>query len=316
MTQSQRLSCRCSLQNTRHLWQRTKRNWGLYLLMLPAIVIFICFTYLPMYGVVIAFKDFRPAMGILGSKWAGFKYFERYFSSYMFSNTIINTLVISLYTIAVTFPLPIVIALMCNQMYAKRFKKFFQVSTYLPHFISTVVMCGMIILFLSPSSGVIPKLCGMVGITTGDLMGNADAFSSIYVWTEAWQHVGWDSIMYIAALSAVDPQLYEAAVVDGANKWQKMRYIDIPMLIPTAITLFILRTGSVMSVGFEKVYLLQNDLNIGASEIISTYVYKMGLKSNQYSYSAAIGLFNNVVNFVLLLSVNFIAKKMGDTSLF
>ncbi len=316
MTQSQRLSDRCSLQNTRHLWQRTKRNWGLYLLMLPAIVIFICFTYLPMYGVVIAFKDFRPAMGILGSKWAGFKYFERYFSSYMFSNTIINTLVISLYTIAVTFPLPIVIALMCNQMYAKRFKKFFQVSTYLPHFISTVVMCGMIILFLSPSSGVIPKLCGMVGITTGDLMGNADAFSSIYVWTEAWQHVGWDSIMYIAALSAVDPQLYEAAVVDGANKWQKMRYIDIPMLIPTAITLFILRTGSVMSVGFEKVYLLQNDLNIGASEIISTYVYKMGLKSNQYSYSAAIGLFNNVVNFVLLLSVNFIAKKMGDTSLF
>lgn len=300
----------------RALWLRIRRNWGLYLLMVPAIVIFICFTYLPMYGVVIAFKDFRPALGIMGSKWAGFKYFERYFSSYMFSNTIINTLVISLYTIAVTFPLPIVIALMCNQMYAKRFKKFFQVSTYLPHFISTVVMCGMIILFLSPSSGVIPKLCSLIGIKTGDLMGNADAFSSIYVWTEAWQHVGWDSIMYIAALSAVDPQLYEAAVVDGANKWQKMRYIDIPMLIPTAITLFILRTGSVMSVGFEKVYLLQNDLNIGASEIISTYVYKMGLKSNQYSYSAAIGLFNNVVNFILLLSVNFIAKKMGDTSLF
>lgn len=303
-------------QRMKHLWQRIRRNWGLYLLMLPAIVIFICFTYLPMYGIVIAFKDFRPALGIMGSKWADLKYFERYFSSYMFSSTIINTLVISLYTIAVTFPLPIVIALMCNQMYAKRFKKFFQVSTYLPHFISTVVMCGMIILFLSPSSGVIPKLCAMVGIKTGDLMGNAEAFSSIYVWTEAWQHVGWDSIMYIAALSAVDPQLYEAAVVDGANKWQKMRYIDIPMLIPTAITLFILRTGSVMSVGFEKVYLLQNDLNIGASEIISTYVYKMGLKSNQYSYSAAIGLFNNVVNFILLLSVNFIAKKMGDTSLF
>lgn len=300
----------------KNLWLKIRRSWGLYLLMLPAIVIFICFTYLPMYGVVIAFKDFRPAAGIMGSKWAGLKYFERYFSSYMFTNTIVNTLVISLYTIAVTFPLPIVIALMCNQMYAKRFKKFFQVSTYLPHFISTVVMCGMIILFLSPSSGVIPKLCGMVGIRTGDLMGNPGAFSSIYVWTEAWQHVGWDSIMYIAALSAVDPQLYEAAVVDGANKWQKMRYIDIPMLVPTAITLFILRIGSVMSVGFEKVYLLQNDLNIGASEIISTYVYKMGLKSNQYSYSAAIGLFNNVVNFVLLLSVNFAAKKMGDTSLF
>ncbi len=300
----------------RSLWLRIRRNGGLYLLMIPAMIIFICFTYLPMYGIVIAFKNFKPARGILGSEWAGLRYFKKYFSSYMFSNTIRNTLLISIYTILVTFPLPILIALMCNQMYAKRFKKFFQVSTYLPHFISTVVMCGMIVLFLSPSSGVIPKLLGYIGVQTGDLMGKASAFSSIYVWTEAWQHVGWDSIMYIAALSAVDPQLYEAAVVDGANKWQKMRSIDIPLLMPTAVVLFILRAGSVMSVGFEKVYLLQNDLNISASEIISTYVYKMGLKSNQYSYSAAIGLFNNVVNFILLLSVNFIAGKMGDTSLF
>ena len=300
----------------RSLWLRIRRNGGLYLLMIPAMIIFICFTYLPMYGIVIAFKNFKPARGILGSEWAGLRYFKKYFSSYMFSNTIRNTLLISIYIILVTFPLPILIALMCNQMYAKRFKKFFQVSTYLPHFISTVVMCGMIVLFLSPSSGVIPKLLGYIGVQTGDLMGKASAFSSIYVWTEAWQHVGWDSIMYIAALSAVDPQLYEAAVVDGANKWQKMRSIDIPLLMPTAVVLFILRAGSVMSVGFEKVYLLQNDLNISASEIISTYVYKMGLKSNQYSYSAAIGLFNNVVNFILLLSVNFIAGKMGDTSLF
>lgn len=300
----------------RSLWLRIRRNGGLYLLMIPAMIIFICFTYLPMYGIVIAFKNFKPARGILGSEWAGLRCFKKYFSSYMFSNTIRNTLVISIYTILVTFPLPILIALMCNQMYAKRFKKFFQVSTYLPHFISTVVMCGMIVLFLSPSSGVIPKILGYIGVQTGDLMGKASAFSSIYVWTEAWQHVGWDSIMYIAALSAVDPQLYEAAVVDGANKWQKMRSIDIPLLMPTAVVLFILRAGSVMSVGFEKVYLLQNDLNISASEIISTYVYKMGLKSNQYSYSAAIGLFNNVVNFILLLSVNFIAGKMGDTSLF
>lgn len=297
-------------------WSRVKRNWGLYLLMLPAIIIFICFTYLPMYGIVIAFKDFRPAQGILGSAWAGFKYFNRYFSSYMFANTIKNTLVISIYTIIVTFPLPIVVALMCNQMTAKRFKKFYQVSTYLPHFISTVVMCGMIIMFLSPSSGVLPKLLALVGINLGDLMGSADAFSSVYVWTEAWQHVGWDSIMYIAALSAVDPQLYEAATVDGASKLQRTLYIDIPLLMTTAVTLFILRAGSVMSVGFEKVYLLQNDLNIAKSEIISTYLYKMGLQSNQYSYSAAIGLFNNVVNFILLLTVNYIAGRMGDTSLF
>ena len=280
---------------------RVRRNWGLYLLMLPAVVIFICFTYLPMYGVIIAFKDFRPANGIWGSAWAGLKYFERYFNSYMFTSTITNTLVISLYTIAVTFPLPILLALMCNQMYARKFKKFFQVSTYLPHFISTVVMCGMIIMFLSPSSGVVPKICSLAGIQTGDLMGNAGAFSSIYVWTEAWQHVGWDSIMYIAALSAVDPQLYEAAEVDGASKWQKM---------------FILRCGSILGVGFEKVYLLQNDLNISNSEIISTYLYKMGLKSNQYSYSAAIGLFNNVVNFVILILVNQISRKISDTSLF
>ena len=229
----------------RSLRLRIRRNGGLYLLMIPAMIIFICFTYLPMYGIVIAFKNFKPARGILGSEWAGLRYFKKYFSSYMFSNTIRNTLVISIYTILVTFPLPILIALMCNQMYAKRFKKFFQVSTYLPHFISTVVMCGMIVLFLSPSSGVIPKLLGYIGVQTGDLMGKASAFSSIYVWTEAWQHVGWDSIMYIAALSAVDPQLYEAAVVDGANKWQKMRSIDIPLLMPTAVVLFILRAGSV-----------------------------------------------------------------------
>ena len=298
------------------VWERIRRNWGLYLLMVPAIAIFICFTYMPMYGVIIAFKDFRPAQGIWGSRWVGLKYFERYFDSYMFTNTIINTLVISLYTLVVTFPLPILLALMCNQMYAKRFKKVFQVSTYLPHFISTVVMCGMIIMFLSPSSGVIPKILGIAGIKMGDLMGNANAFASIYVWSEVWQHVGWDSIMYIAALSSVDPQLYEAAEVDGANKWQKILAIDIPMLVPTMVTLFILRCGSLLGVGFEKVYLLQNDLNIAKSEIISTYLYKMGLKSNQYSYSAAIGLFNNVVNFVILILVNQISKSIGDTSLF
>ena len=300
----------------RNTWEHIRRNWGLYLLMLPAIVIFICFTYLPMYGVIIAFKDFRPAQGIWGSKWAGLKYFERYFNSYMFTNTIVNTLVISLYTLAVTFPLPILLALMCNQMYARRFKKVFHVSTYLPHFISTVVMCGMIIMFLSPSSGVIPKIMAIFGVKMGDLMGNAGAFASIYVWTEVWQHLGWDSIMYIAALSAIDPQLYEAAEVDGASKWQKIRTIDIPMLVPTMVTLFILRCGSLLGVGFEKVYLLQNDLNIAKSEIISTYLYKMGLKSNQYSYSAAIGLFNNVVNFVILILVNQISRKISDTSLF
>lgn len=297
------------------LGKRIRKSGTLYLLLAPSFIIMLLFTYLPMYGVVIAFKDFTPAQGIMGSPWAGFKYFRQYFNSYQFWITIKNTLIISLYSIVVTFPLPIILALMCNQMMAKRFKKFFQVSTYLPHFISTVVMCGMIILFLSPSQGIIAKLLGYIGIQMPNLMGQASAFSSIYVWTEAWQHVGWDSILYIAALSAVDPSLYEAATMDGANKWQKLVNIDIPMLLPTATVMFILRTGSVMSVGFEKVYLLQNTLNSSASEIISTYVYKMGLVSSQYSLSSAIGLFNNIINLILLISVNYISKKMSDTSL-
>jgi putative aldouronate transport system permease protein len=297
------------------LKKRLRRSSSLYLLLLPSVVILFIFTYLPMYGATIAFKDFTPALGILKSPWVGFKYFQQYFNSYQFSLTIKNTLVISLYSLLVTFPLPIVLALMCNQITGKRFKKFFQVSTYLPHFISTVVMCGMIILFLSPSVGIISKLVGVFGIQLPNLMGSPQAFPSIYVWTEAWQHVGWDSILYIAALSAVDPSLYEAATMDGASKWQKILNIDIPMLLPTATVMFILRAGSIMSVGFEKVYLLQNTLNSPASEIIATYVYKMGLKSSQYSLSSAIGLFNNLINLGLLLLVNYISKKLSDNSL-
>ena len=304
-----------SAQRSNYLWRHICRNWGLYLLLLPAVILMICFTYIPMFGIVIAFKDFTPAAGIFGSPWAGWKYFQEYFNSYQFWPTIKNTLIISLYTILVNFPLPIVVALMCNQITSAKYKKFFQVSTYLPHFISTVVMCGMIILFLSPRTGIISKLVSFVGIELPNLMGQPSAFSSIYVWTEAWQHVGWDSILYIAALSAVDPTLYEAATVDGASKWQKILRIDIPMLLPTITIMLILRMGSVMSVGFEKVYLLQNNLNITASEIISTYVYKMGLISNQYSLSSAINLFNNVINFILLLSMNWISNKLSDTSL-
>lgn len=292
-----------------------KESRALYLLMLPSIIIFLLFTYYPMYGVIIAFKDFVPTEGIMGSEWVGFKHFIQYFNSYQFGLTIRNTIVISLYTILVTFPLPIALALMCNQIRSKWFKKFFQVSTYLPHFISTVVMCGMLILFLSPSTGIIAKLVGLLGFELPNLMGSAEAFPSIYVWSEAWQHVGWDSILYIATLSAVDPTLYEAATMDGASKWKKMLHIDIPALLPTATIMFILRMGSVMSVGFEKIYLLQNTLNSSTSEIISTYVYKMGLISNQYSLSAAIGLFNNVINLALLLMVNQISKKLSDTSL-
>ena len=292
-----------------------KESKALYLLMLPSVIIFLLFTYYPMYGVIIAFKNFTPADGIFGSEWVGLQNFIQYFNSYQFGLTIRNTIVISLYTILVTFPLPIALALMCNQIRAKKFKKFFQVSTYLPHFISTVVMCGMLILFLSPSTGIISKIVGLFGFELPNLMGSAAAFPHIYVWSEAWQHVGWDSILYIATLSSVDPSLYEAATMDGAGKWKKMLHVDVPALMPTVTIMLILRMGSVMSVGFEKVYLLQNTLNSSTSEIISTYVYKMGLISNQYSLSSAIGLFNNVINLALLLLVNAISKKISDTSL-
>lgn len=297
------------------MWKAFSKSKSLYLLALPSIVILFLFTYIPMYGVIIAFKDFTPAEGIFKSDWAGLKYFTQYFNSYQFWPTIKNTLFISIYSIAVTFPLPIFLALLCNQITSKYIKKFFQISTYLPHFISTVVMCGMIILFLSPSHGIIAKLVGLLGITLPNVMGDPQAFSSVYVWTEAWQHVGWDSILYIAALSAVDPSLYEAATMDGASKFQKLRHIDIPMLLPTATIMFILRTGSVMGIGFEKIYLLQNTLNSSTSEVIATYVYKMGLVSSQYSLSAAIGLFNNLINLFLLFTVNYISRKMSETSL-
>lgn len=304
-----------AVSKKKNIGQRIYNDRALYLLLLPSFIILFIFTYMPMYGVVIAFKDFTPAKGIMGSEWAGLKYFKQYFNSYQFWPTIKNTLLLSIYSIVVTFPLPILLALLCNQMRTGKFKKIFQVSTYLPHFISTVVMCGMIILFLSPSSGVIAKLLSLIGIQMPNVMGSATAFPSVYVWTEVWQHLGWDSILYIAALAAIDPSLYEAATMDGASKWQKMLKIDIPLLMPTATVMFILRMGSVMNVGFEKVYLLQNNLNTASSEIISTYVYKMGLVSSQYSLSSAIGLFNNLINLLLLVSVNYISKKMSDTSL-
>ncbi|MGZ7440776.1 ABC transporter permease [Paenibacillus sp. TH7-28] len=293
---------------------RVKRNGGLYLLLLPAFVLTLLFAYKPMYGVLIAFKDYSPALGIGGSPWAGFKHFEKFFNSYQFSTTIKNTIVISLYSIA-TFPIPIVLALMVNQMRAGRFRRFFQTVSYMPHFISTVVMVGLMLILLSPSTGLVGNLYKLLGFEAPDLIGSAAWFSSLYVWSDVWQHVGWDSIIFIAALSTVDPSLYEAATVDGASRWHKIRYIDLPMLMPTAITLLILRVGGLLGVGFEKVYLMQNDLNITASEILSTYIYKIGLLSSQYSFSSAVNLFNTVINFLLLILVNQISKKYSENSL-
>ena len=300
-----------------NLWRRIARNWGLYLLLLPALTLLICFTYKPMYGVLIAFKEYKPGKGILGSAWADpwYKYFKKFFDSFQFKSTIRNTLVITLYSMLVMFPLPIVLALGVNQLKNRTYRKIFQTVTYMPHFISTVVMVGLLTLLLSPGSGLLGAICGMLGIEAPNFLGQPSAFKHLYVWSDVWQHVGWDSIIYIAALSSVDPSLYEAATVDGATNLQKIKYVDIPMLGPTAVIMLIMRFGSLMSLGFEKVYLMQNDLNLTASEVISTYVYKIGIINVQYSYSAAINLFSTVINFILLVLVNQISKKVSDNSL-
>lgn len=298
------------------LLKNIKKHYQLYLLLLPSAVLLFCFAYLPMVGIVIAFQDYSPALGITGSKFVGFKNFMQYFRSYQFGVTIKNTLVLSLYSILVGFPLPILLALMCNQMKTKMFKKVFQVITYLPHFISTMVMCGLILIFLSPSSGLFANIAKLLGTEFPNLMASASGFKHVYVWSDIWQHLGWDSIIYLAALAGIDPTYYEAATVDGASTLQKIKYIDIPMILPTAMVLLILRAGSILGIGFEKVFLLQNVQNILSSEIISTYVYKMGMQSMQYSLSTAIGLFNTVVNVIVLLLVNLMSRKLTESSLF
>lgn len=299
-------------------WKRISRNWGLYLLLLPALVLLILFAYKPMYGVVIAFKNYKNSLGILGSPWADplFKNFQRFFNSYQCGATIRNTLRLSLYSLAVGFPIPIILALMINQITAMRFRRTFQTILYLPHFISTVVMVGLLLIWLSPSSGLVGAFYRLLGKDAPNVMTSASGFPSIYVWSDIWQHAGWDSIVFLAALSSIDPTLYEAATVDGATRWQKMRYIDLPLLMATACIMLILRAGNLMNVGFEKVFLMQNDLNMSTSEIIATYVYKMGLRNSQYAVSTAVNLFNNLVNFVLLLLVNCVTRKLGETSLF
>ena len=296
--------------------RKIKSNIPLYVLLFPSIILLIMFAYIPMLGLVIAFKDYSPANGILNSPWAGFKYFTQFFNSVQFGTTMMNTLKISIYSILVGFPLPILLALLCNQLRAGKFKKVFQVTTYLPHFISTMVMCGMIILFLSPNSGLIANIFKSLGWTMPNLLSKPDSFAGVYVWSDVWQHIGWDSIIYLAALSAIDPTYYEAATMDGASRIQKILNIDLPLLLPTAMILLILRAGSLLSIGFEKVLLLQNPLNLAGSEVISTYVYKVGMLNFQYSYSTAIGLFNTVVNLIILLSVNWFSKRYTKTGLF
>lgn len=297
--------------------RQIRRNAGLYLLLLPAVVLVLMFAYWPMYGITLAFKDFSAPLGITGSPWAQpfYKHFLKFFNSYQFSNTVGNTLWISFYTLVASFPIPILLALGINQWQGRRFKHFFQTVIYLPHFISTVVMVGLLLIWLSPSTGLIGGLYKLFGAEAPNLMGSKNAFAGIYVWSDVWQHMGWNSIIYIAALAAVDPSLYEAATVDGASRLQKMCYIDFPMLLPTAVILLIMNAGQIMNLGFEKIYMMQNNLNMASSEVISTYVYKIGITHTQYSYSTAINLFNTLVNVTLLVTVNQFSRRVSTNSL-
>ena len=292
-----------------------RKNYELYLFLLPAVIILFCFNYIPMYGIQIAFREFKPVDGIWGSKWVGFENFQRFFSSKQFGTILKNTLVLSIYEIAVTFPIPIIMALLLNQFRFQRFKKVYQVATYLPHFVSTVVLIGMVKILLSPSIGIMGAVADLLHTQAPNLMGEAKAFRSIYVWSGVWQNAGWDSIIFIAALSGIDPSLYEAASVDGATKWQKIINIDIPCIIPTCLIMLILRIGGIMSIGFEKVYLLQNALNLSVSDIIATYTYRIGIVKFQYSLSATVGLFNTIVNVILLVTANKISNKLSNESL-
>ncbi len=290
-------------------------DWQLYALILPAIVYIFLFNYMPMYGVQISFKHFRPSKGIWGSEWVGFEYFRNFMNHPLFWRLIWNTMRISLYSIA-TFPLPVILALLINELDSQRFKKTVQMVTYAPHFLSTVVVCSMVTLFCDKNSGLFNNIIALFGGERVAFLEKAHLFTPIYVWSGVWQSIGWNSILYIAALSGVSPELVEAARIDGANRLQIVTHVNIPSIMPTIVITMIMSCGGILSVGFEKVYLLQNSLNLDASNIISTYVYELGLIDAQHSASAAVGLFNTIVNITMLLIVNAIARRVSEISLF
>lgn len=302
-----------------NLTRKILNRWQLYLLLLVPLVYTIIFRYVPMFGNVIAFKDYRPADGLWGSEWVGFANFERFFESYKFKVVLKNTLTISLYSLLITFPIPILFALLINAFPGKRYKKIIQTVTYIPHFFSTVVMVGLLLQILNNRTGLYGSLYTMfTGETAPNILTQGPLFKHIYVWSAVWQSTGYNAIIYIAALSGVDNTLHEAARIDGASRLQCIRYIDLPSILPTASIMLILAVGGIMSVGYEKVLLLQNDLTLNFSEIISTYEYKVGLASGitDFSLSATISLFNSAINFILLTIANWGSKKLSGNSIF
>ncbi|PYI56354.1 ABC transporter permease [Paenibacillus flagellatus] len=295
--------------------KRLKRNVGLYIIISPAVLYYLIWHYWPMYGVQIAFKDFMPGLGIWNSPWVGFEHFERLFNAYYFWTILKNTLGISLYGLLVGIPAPIVLALLFNEVRSKKLRTFAQTVSYAPHFISVVVAVGILFFFISPTNGVINSVLQSLGFASRDFLAEPGSFWHLYVWSGIWQGIGWSSLIYSAAISGISPDLYEAAYIDGASKWRRIWHVTLPGMVPTIVILSILSAGGIMSVGFEKILLMQNPMNLETSEVISTYMYKSGLLNTQYSFSAAVGLFNNVINFIILIVVNAVARKVGETSL-
>lgn len=286
----------------------------LYLLIIPALVSVFIFHYIPIYGVQIAFKDFSSSRGIWGSEWVGFEHFIRFFEYKGFWDIIWNTLSISLYGLAL-FPLGVIFALMLNEVRYLKLKKAVQMITYAPHFVSTVIVCSLVKILLARSNGVYNNMLEMIGLDRIDFLASSKLFSSIFVWSSEWTNLGWSTIIFISALAAVSPDLQESAQIDGASRWDIIWHINVPTILPTIMIMLILKSGNLMSVGFEKIFLLQNPLNLEASTVLSTYVYDIGIVGGQFSYSTAIGLFNNVVELILVLIVNQISKKLTNTSM-
>ena len=285
-------------------------------MILPIVAYYIIFAYVPMYGVTLAFKDYIIKKGILGSPWVGFEHFRRFFRAYNFKQLLTNTLGISVYSLLVGFPIPIIFALMLNYLNRPLLKKIVQMVSYAPYFISTVVICGMLNIFMAPDTGVFNHILNFFGLDSVNFLAKPEWFKSIYVWSGVWQGMGWSSIIYISALAGVNYELHEAAILDGATKFHRMIHVDLPSIKSTIIMLLILQVGSLMNVGFEKVYLLQNSLNKSAASVISTYTYEVGLINSDYSYSTAVGLFNSVINIILIVMANQLSKKVADESLF
>ena len=292
-----------------------QRHWTLYLLMVVPLIWFAVFKYIPMSNAVLAFKNFNVIKGIWGSPWVGWQNFELFFHNPVFWTLVKNTFVLSVYTVAASFPIAIILALALNEVRNGLFKRTVQLVTYAPYFISTVVVVSMTILVLSPRLGIVNEGLGFFGVPAIDFLGNPDYFRHIYVWSDVWQTTGYSAVIYLAALSGIDPALHESARIDGASRLQRIRHVDLPGIMPTAVIILVLAVGNIMAIGFEKAFLLQNPLNLSQSEIIATYVYKTGLLNADFCSATAVGLFNSVINLVLLLGVNAVAKRITGNGL-